>query len=231
MVRLRTLLAALLLPLTAPAGELSGTLTLTSDYVYRGLLLSDGNPALQAGIDYEFGSGLFAGTWASTVDLDDAGGDPDAELDLYLGYHVAPLSSLELGLTLMRRTYPGQSTSYGYDYDYNHTEALASAMLFERYTLEFGYADDPYGRDEAGRHWELRADWMQRNAWVLAAGLGYNDLGVTGTSNYWYWDLGATARFAWLTVDLRWYDSETLDGSFAPLAAGSQLVLSLSSGF
>ena len=229
MVRTRILLSALLLPLTAPAGELKGTVTLTSDYIYRGLSLSDGNPALQAGVDYALESGLFAGAWGSTIDLDGAAGDPDAELDLYLGYHVAPRPSLELALTLMRRTYPGQSNAYGYNYDY--TEALASATLFEHYTLEFGYADDLYGTDEAGRHWELRGDWMQRSAWVLGAGLGYNDLGALDTSNYWYWDLGATARFAWLTVDLRWYDSESLDGYFAPLAAGSKLVLSLSSGF
>jgi uncharacterized protein (TIGR02001 family) len=201
--------------------------TLASEYVYRGQALSDGNPALQAGVDYAHGSGLFAGAWASTVDLESAGGRRDVELDWYAGYHYAPEAPLDLALTIMRYTYPGQSTYADYDY----TELIASATLLDRYSLEFGLSDDAYGRDATARHYELRADWPLRNAWVLSAGLGYNDLDDLATSNYWYWDAGASARFAWLTVDVRWYDNETPTGTLGYLSAGSQLVLSLSTGF
>jgi uncharacterized protein (TIGR02001 family) len=224
-------LVALLLPLTGTAGELNGTATLTSEYVYRGLSLTDGNPALQAGLDYEFGSGLFLGAWASTLDLETANAQFDTELDLYLGYHAAPVPSLGVALTLMRRTFPGQSGIYGDDIDWDYTEALASATFYDRYTLEFGYADDQYGRGESAWHGELRADWTHRSSWVLGGGVGYYDLSELGTPGYWYWDLGATARYAWLTVDLRWYDNETPEGYYAALEAGSKLVLSLSTGF
>jgi uncharacterized protein (TIGR02001 family) len=218
---------ALLASPLASGGEFSATATVTSEYVYRGQALSGGNPALQAGVDYEHGSGLFAGAWASTVDLENAGGRRDAELDVYVGYHFAPAPAADLSVTVLRYTYPGQTTYFNYDY----TELLVTATLDERYSFEFGYSDDIYGWNRRGRHGELRADWPLPNAWVLGAGLGYNELDDQGTSNYWYWDFGASARYARLMIDLRWYDNESPEGTLAYLSAGSQFVVSLSAGF
>lgn len=45
----------------------SGNVALASSYVSRGFEQSWGRPALQAGVDYQHGSGWYAGTWASTV--------------------------------------------------------------------------------------------------------------------------------------------------------------------
>lgn len=215
------------MPPAVAAGELSGTVTLASEYIYRGQALSDGNPALQAGVDYEHETGLFAGAWASTVDLENLGGRRDVELDWYAGYHYAPDAPLDFVFTVLRYTYPGQSTYFDYDY----TEVLLNATMMERFSFEFGFSDDIYGWGSDGRHYEARADWPLANAWVLSAGLGYNELEDQGTSNHWYWDAGASARFGWLIVDARWYDNEMPTGRLAYLSAGSQFVLSLTTGF
>ncbi len=209
------------------AGELSGSVTLASEYIFRGQALSDGNPALQAGIDYEHDAGLFFGAWASTVDIVSPSGRRDAELDYYVGWHFAGESRLSGALSLVRYTYPGQTTSFDYDY----TEALATASWDGRYSLEFGYADDLYGFGVSARHIELRADWPLRNAWVVSAGLGANDFGNLGSSRYVYGDLGISARFARLTVDLRWYENEQPAGFPGQLSAGSRIVGALSLGF
>ena len=37
----------------AQAGEISGNVTLTNDYVFRGLTQNDREPAIQGGFDYE----------------------------------------------------------------------------------------------------------------------------------------------------------------------------------
>lgn len=196
--------------------------------MYRGQALSDGNPAVQFGVDYEFDSGFFAGAWASTVDVVDPGGRRDVELDYYAGWHYAPQAPFALSAALVRYTYPGQS---GY-VDYDFTEALVTAAFQDRYSIEFGYSGDLYGwEDSVGRHVELRADWPLPNAWVLGAGLGYNDVESLGTSNYRYWDLGASARFSRLTVDLRWYDNESTYGTLGRLSAGSRFVVTLSAAF
>ena len=211
----------------AMASEFTGVASLTSEYIYRGLAQSDGNPAFQLGLDYEFGAGIFAGAWASTIDLSSAVGERETELDFYLGYHYASEGPLSATLTVLRYTYPGQTGSHSYDYN----ELLVSTAWRERYSIEFGYTDNLYGLDRIARHWELRSEWPVANAWVISAALGRNDLSAIGVTEYLHWDLGASARFSRLVLDLRWYDNESLDGFAASLSAGSQFVVSLSAAF
>ena len=215
------------LPWSAAAGDVSGRVTLASEYVFRGKALSDGNPALQAGIDYEHSSGLFLGAWGSTVDLVSPSGRRDAELDYYVGWLFSGDSRLSGTLSLVRYTYPGQTTSFSYDY----TEVLATASWDGRYSLELGYTDDVYGFGVDARHAEVRVDWPLRSAWVVSAGLGMKDLENLGSSRYVYGDIGVSARFARFTVDLRWYDNERPTGFSGRVSAGSRLVGALSIGF
>ncbi|MBW8327754.1 MAG: TorF family putative porin [Thiobacillus sp.] len=68
---------------------LSGNITLTSDYVFRGVSQTQGGPAIQGGFDYAHASGFYVGTWASNVAWVKEGGfkdDSSMEIDLYGGY-------------------------------------------------------------------------------------------------------------------------------------------------
>jgi uncharacterized protein (TIGR02001 family) len=69
----------------ANTSELSGIATLTSEYIYRGFAMSDGDPALQLALNYEHETGLFIGVWANTIDLSSAMGQRAMELDYYAG--------------------------------------------------------------------------------------------------------------------------------------------------
>ncbi|MGL6161699.1 TorF family putative porin [Microbulbifer sp.] len=82
---------------TAGAAEggvsFSGNVGVTTDYRFRGISQSDGSPAVQGGVDVDFGNGFYAGTWISQVDFaygeDDLGenyGQTDFEHDIYFGY-------------------------------------------------------------------------------------------------------------------------------------------------
>ena len=199
------------------ASELTGIASLTSEYIYRGLAQSDGNPAFQFGLDFEIDAGIFVGAWASTIDLTSAVGERDTELDLYIGYHYESGAPLSATLTVLRYTYPGQTGSHSYDYN----EVLVSTAWRDQYSIEFGYTDNLYGLGYTGRHWELRSEWPVANAWVISAALGRNDLSNIGVSEYLHWNLGASARFSRVVVDLRWYDNETLDGYAASISAES----------
>jgi uncharacterized protein (TIGR02001 family) len=205
----------------------SGIATLTSQYVYRGQALSDGNPAIQLGLDYELDSGVFAGIWGSTIDLRSVFGSRDTELNYYIGYHYAPQRPVSVAATLLHYAYPGQTGPHNYD----HNEYLVTAMFRERYSIEFGYTNDLYGLGRVGRHWELRADQPVANAWVISAGLGQNDMTDIDVDRYLYWDIGASARFSRLTVDLRWFDNENPDTLPDYVSADSQYVVSLSVAF
>ena len=67
MKKLFLLVGLLSLPTFA---SVSANVTLTSDYVWRGLGQTAGNPAIQGGFDYASDGGFYAGIWASNVEPD-----------------------------------------------------------------------------------------------------------------------------------------------------------------
>jgi len=68
------------------ADEVKGNIGIVSDYVFRGISQTDNKPAAQGGVDYSHQSGLYAGAWATNVDL--PGSDANARVDLYGGYKM-----------------------------------------------------------------------------------------------------------------------------------------------
>jgi uncharacterized protein (TIGR02001 family) len=223
---LRLVLPVVLISAAANADtDFTGVATLTSEYIYRGLSMTNGNPALQLRLDVEHASGLFAGAWASTIDVSTRFGERDVELDIYAGYHYVDEKSWTATLTILRYTYPGASGSHSYD----HNELLLGASFGRHYSMQLGYTRDIYGLGRIGRHWELRTEWPLNNAWVIGGALAGNDLSGIGTPHYLHWDVGASARVSRFTFDLRWFDTQSPEsGVAASLSAGSQIVLSVS---
>ena len=220
-------LVALLMTVSTPtiqASEFSVTATLTSEYIYRGLKRSDGAPALQLGLDWEHDSGIFAGTWASTIDLEGPNSNRDVELNFYAGFHHAFEGPWSASVMLLRYTYPGQTGSHSYNYN----EWLVSMSWKDRYSLELGYTDNLGGLNRDGQHIEFQLDYPVANTWILGATIGHNDISDAGVSPYYYWDVGASVRWSRTVFDLRWFDNEQPNGFAARNSAGSQLVFSLS---
>ena len=87
----KSLLAASLLSASVMAeAGLTANVGATSDYLFRGVNLSDG-AGISAGIDYEAENGIYLGAWAigfdDSVNLAADGSQPDeVEVDLYGGY-------------------------------------------------------------------------------------------------------------------------------------------------
>ena len=105
-----------------PDNEVSLNAAVATDYRYRGISQSRLKPALQGGADYVNNpSGLYAGTWVSTIKwVKDAGGDGDIEWDLYGGKkgELAPGVSYDVG---------------GLYYFYPSNALATSANTFELY--------------------------------------------------------------------------------------------------
>lgn len=76
--------------------DLSGSLGLGSDYVWRGVSQNNGDPALSAGLELNT-NGFYVGAWASQVDYGD---DASVEYDFYGGYStsLSDLVSIDVGL-------------------------------------------------------------------------------------------------------------------------------------
>ena len=72
-----------LLSCTSAWAQVSGSATLVSDYRFRGVSLSDGQPVAQLGLAWERGDGWYAGVFASGTRLY---GRPGTQWLSYLGY-------------------------------------------------------------------------------------------------------------------------------------------------
>ena len=112
----RTLLASGLLactPLASADGMadyFSTNLTLTSDYIWRGVSQTDESGAIQGGIDFALPIGIYVGIWGSNVNFDDTKGDSaTSEFDFYGGYTHTFDMGLGLDAGLIRYQYPRTS--------------------------------------------------------------------------------------------------------------------------
>ena len=98
-------------PAPAPESTLSFNVGATTDYRYRGIAQSRLKPALSAGADYAHASGLYVGTWLTTIKwIKDAGGDAPLEWDVYGGYKGQfGASGLGYDVGLLRYQYPNSA--------------------------------------------------------------------------------------------------------------------------
>jgi len=90
----------------------TGNVGLYSQYIFRGLKQTDGDPALQGGFDYSHSSGLYAGTWASNISwLRDNGSyrsGGSLEWDFYGGFKgTFGSSDFTYDIGLLYYYYPG----------------------------------------------------------------------------------------------------------------------------
>ena len=56
---------------TTEAADISGNVSLATDYVYRGYSQTNEQPTIQGGFDVAGESGLYGGVWASNVEFGD----------------------------------------------------------------------------------------------------------------------------------------------------------------
>jgi uncharacterized protein (TIGR02001 family) len=117
------------------AAQVSGSVGVVSDYRYRGYSLSDGDPALQASVAYDWTQGAYAGVFASTADY---GGDTGVQLVPYFGYarRDAQGRSWDLGVRASHFT----STD---DTDYIEFHA---GVAWRRVALRLHYSPDYFGQ-------------------------------------------------------------------------------------
>lgn len=88
MIKSRAVLAGSLLVLAGTASaEVAITPTIATDYDFRGISQTNGDPAIQLGLTYTGESGVYMGIWGSNVDLADAGEvNAKTEIDTYVGF-------------------------------------------------------------------------------------------------------------------------------------------------
>jgi uncharacterized protein (TIGR02001 family) len=202
------LLAALLATLAAapawaadaaPEHTLVGNVSLTSQYVFRGLTQTNGKPAIQAGLDYARSSGLYAGTWLSNISwftdqnngtksapvaLSSPGGglsnSANLEWDLYAGFKNSFAGDFTYDVGGIYYYYPGIYDKLG-AYRKPDTVELYGAIGYKWVSLKYskGVSSETFGVNEG-----KGADYLDLSASVPIADSGVNLQAHVGKQRY-----------------------------------------------
>ncbi|TYT26359.1 hypothetical protein FZO89_08845 [Luteimonas viscosa] len=199
-IAVATLLSAALLVSGNAAAEVSGSVTVVSDYLFRGITQTNEEPALQAGVTWSHESGFYVGGWGSSISwLSDA--DPDVssqvELDGFFGY-AGSFGESDFGYDVGANYYwyPGDYPAGFTDADtlelyFGVSYKFLSAKYWYSVTDLFGIPDsdgstnlDVSGKFEFGEGWSTTAAVGKQ--WIK---------GVGGTANYAFWKVGVDKSF------------------------------------
>lgn len=179
----------------------SGSVALTSDYLFRGISQNNTEPALQAGIEYAADGGFYVGSWGSNVSwLSDTPVPDDdisnsVELDFYGGYRGKFNDTVGFDVGALYYWYPGDYPSGFNSPDTAELYFGISAGVFAAkysYALTdlFGYADsDGSGYLDAAVNWEFVPTW------TLNAHAGKQWIENNEDFEYVDWKLGVTKSF------------------------------------
>jgi uncharacterized protein (TIGR02001 family) len=208
-------LAATVAPAAAEDREFGWSITVgaTSDYVFRGLSLTNEDPAAQGSIDMSYGI-FYAGAWASNVD--GAGFEP-WELDLYAG--IKPVwGPVTFDFGVIGYLYPGASSVPGDPGlgEYVEFKAGASMEIVKSLTggVTFFYTPDQENYSEGYTIEGTLAYAFQQVgifAPTLSGAVGYTEADVPGffgpSDNYTYWNAGLTLGVEKFSMDFRYWDT------------------------
>jgi uncharacterized protein (TIGR02001 family) len=217
-------MALLALSLPAMAGDdmgsLSGYVTITSDYRFRGISQNDGEPAPQASLNWTGGDGWYLGTWASKINFNDGPSgaftshhNTSVEWDIYGGKHF-DLGGTDLNLEAYYYAYPDHEGLPG-SATYSYVEGIAAlSHTFDQLTLTGTVAISPdyFGGTGTGVWLGGNASYVV-NDWVTISGnVGHQWAAQLDNQGYGYpythWDLGATVAWNGISLDVRYVDTD-----------------------
>lgn len=199
----------------------SWEITAVSDYVWRGSSQSDENPTGQAGFTYTSPVGIYAGVWASGVDF--GPGDPDLEVDGFIGYNVDFSDSVNFDIMLNRYTYPDAS-------ELNFNELITTTTFAENYSLTVAYSDDFGGSDTDAWYVAGGASIGLPNDFSLDLGVGRSMFEKDFGEDYTDWTVGVSRSWGLFSASLAYVGTDGNGRDIYGKLADSRVVLTLSVG-
>lgn len=210
----------------ADGASISSNVALSSDYTFRGVSQTDGDPAISGGFDYTneaAGLPFYAGVWASTIDF--AAQDAELELDLYGGIKPRLNEKVGFDLGVIGYLYPSASDD-GAELDY--IEAYAKVGIDITPQLALGgalYVSPEFtGETGTGVYAEISAAYKLSAAFSLSGAYGMQqaddadfDLSPAVEDSYQTWNAGiawtpqGTPALSGFTFDLRYVGTDIDD--------------------
>lgn len=211
-------------------GTFSGSVALTTNYMFRGISQSDNEPAIQGSLGYSLGTkdfdvdmggydiSAYAGVWGSNVDFKD-GDEAQVELDWSFGL-TGDIGDTGLGWTLggIYYNYPGAAGRLNYDYweIYPALSFTPKELDWLTVGVSMNYSPDYFGASGDAYYPNgtvsvlipgIPKKWFELTA---NGGIGYQFIEKNnnyGTPSYLTWTLGLTANIRGVNVGVAYYDT------------------------
>lgn len=198
-------------PATESDWSFSANSSVVSDYRFRGLMQTNGKPAVQGGFDINHSSGFYIGNWNSSISwLSDA--DPDissnVEMDFYAGYVHTISEGFTLDAGVLYYYYPGR-----YPNGFNDPDTVEAYLGVNYGPVSFKYSHaltDLFGAENSqnSQYYDLGVA-IPTGIWDLDlnAHVGYQRVRHASDSSYTDWSVGLSRAFGPVTVSLTYYDT------------------------
>jgi len=189
---------------TAPvAPEVTYNVGVVSQYRYRGLAQTKGDPALQGGVDYANANGFYLGAWGSTIKwIKEAGAGATTatdtkgpvELDVYGGYKFEA-AGIAYDVGYLRYEYVGNTYNKISGNVNANTDEVYGAATYGVFTAKYSYAfSDLFGtaNSKGSAYVDLSATLDLGNGYSLVPHVGHQK--VSNTPNASYTDFAVTVN-------------------------------------
>jgi len=190
--------------------SIAGNISLTTDYVFRGVSQTLEDPAIQGGFDLNHESGIYAGIWASNVNF--GSNDPaHLELDYIVGFGNELSNGLSYDLAYIYYTYPGVDDNLNYDFG-----EFKLGLGYQMLSAEYYYANDFFGGSGKAHYFGLGADFDLGQGFSAGLHVGrQNFTDIDGDYTDWSVSVGKTlvgVDFALSYTDTNIDNNNTADG-------------------
>jgi uncharacterized protein (TIGR02001 family) len=187
---------------TPPPSPVTGNLTIASEYRFRGIDQTFGQPALQGGIDYSHASGLYLGNWNSNVSSGAGFPHANLEMDFYAGWKKT-FGAIGLDLGAIYYMYPGS------DPKIDNKEVYIGGtwkMLSLKYFHSLGdYFDVPDTKNS--NYIDLAVTFDLGSGWGVAGHFGVFKMKNLSAADYEDWKLGVTKDIGGWVLGAAYVDS------------------------
>ncbi len=204
-----------------PSWTIEGTIGTVSDYRFRGLSLSGGDPAVQGGLTASHASGFYGDAWVSSIEeygLDADGDGAKIELTLTAGW-ASSAAGFDFDVAVSTYQYPDGSDVNAFEIPVQASRSIGPAT----WTVGAAWAPEQSALDDEDNRYVWAGLDYAPEAWPisLSASVGHED-GAWAPGGKTDWRAGAFLPVGPVTAGAEWIDTDVDDG---------ELVLSLFAAF
>lgn len=160
------------------AHNFSANVALSTDYLFRGISQTDGDPAISGGFDYAYNPiGFYAGVWASNVDFGD---DDNIEIDYYGGFSGDFAKGIGWDVGGIYYAYPGDDGDDDYIEAYGSLSYTLRGSFKPKVGVFVAWSPDFFAETGDGFYINPTLGLSLPMGFALVVGYGYQDVDDIG---------------------------------------------------